>query len=138
VATSIALPKPGGARPPFGGPPRTSFAPDPDGPDENYLVARHRRAVESLEAFAGQPDQEPSALLAWIEAERTAIEESLRRERTVYPTVLPPGIGTLYYADEVLLPETQTVSAYLYLLDRLERLTPSLKAEANFRRLVGD
>lgn len=65
----------------------------------------------------------------------TWIEHLLELERTVSPTILPPGIGILYAMDDVLDPESEAVSAYLRLLDRLEVLKGPLEKELSFRRL---
>ena len=103
-------------RPPFdGGPPLTTFAPDPDGPDENYLVNRARRMVEDAERAARSSECDAVDVMALIQDVEEWIERMLDRERSISPTILPPGVGILMAMDEVLEPETEAVAAYIRL-----------------------
>ena len=123
-------------RPPFdGGPPLTTFAPDPDGPDENYLVNRARRMVEDAERAARSSECDAVDVMALIQDVEEWIERMLDRERSISPTILPPGVGILMAMDEVLEPETEAVAAYIRLLGRLEQIKGPLLKELSFRRL---
>lgn len=136
VASIVPLTKPCAGRPPVdGGPPLTTYAPDPDGPDENYLVNRARRAVDQIERDALSSECDAADILPVIENLQQWIEFLLSRERSVSPTILPPGVGILYALDDVLEPETEAVQAYLRLIERLDQIKGPIEKELSFRKL---
>lgn len=137
MASVPLLTKPAGNRPPFdGGPPLTTFAPDPD-EQPDYLVDRARKHVEALESYSRKQDVDPDTVLELLNEVSQWIENLLRLERALTPSLLPPGVGTLYSIDFLLEAESDTVASYKRLLDRLEIIRPTIEGEARLKHIIG-
>ena len=91
--------------------------------------------VEDAERAARSSECDAVDVMALIQDVEEWIERMLDRERSISPTILPPGVGILMAMDEVLEPETEAVAAYIRLLGRLEQIKGPLLKELSFRRL---
>lgn len=137
MASIPLLTKPSSGRPPFnGGPTLTTFAPDPE-ENPDYLVERVGKHVLALEKYARQSDADPDTVLDLLTELYSWIEHLLSLERTLSPTMLPPGNGALYSLEYLLDAESNTITAYKRYLDRLDEVRPLVEAQAKFKRLLG-
>ncbi len=123
-------------RPPFnGGPPLTTFAPDPEESPE-YLVKRVALHVEALEHYAKKRDADPDTVSELFNEVYGWILNLLNLERTLSPSLLPPGVGTLHSIDFLLESEDETVVTYQRLLSRLDEIRPTIEMDAKLKHLI--
>lgn len=109
--------------------------PDPDDDEHRYLVTRAKQNIDYLDWLVRQENVEPEDLFDQIESVQKWLRHIISLERTVYPTVLPPGIGALYSMDYILEPENETVAELLRFLDRTEVLYEEQVKELRFRKM---
>lgn len=91
----------------------------------------------ALEKYARQSDADPDTVLDLLTELYSWIEHLLSLERTLSPTMLPPGNGALYSLEYLLDAESNTITAYKRYLDRLDEVRPLVEAQAKFKRLLG-
>ncbi len=109
-----------GARPPHKPPTRTTF----DGGPDDHRDPRHRVIADSVErliqSVATWPDEDLPLLLRLLEQRMFMIEKELGVERMLNSDELPPTVlGDAYSLDYLFVSETDAVSTYVTLLDKL-------------------
>lgn len=136
LALTQNQPKTASGRPPFdGGPILTTFAPDPEENPE-YLVKRVAEHVSALEIYAKQKDADPDTVMELHREVYGWVLNLLNLERTLSPSLLPPGPGALHSIDYLLESENETVVTYQRLLSRLDDIRPAIELEVKLKRMI--
>lgn len=118
---AIPMPKPAGGRPPFGPPPSTTFASNPDNNGEPI----YKRVLDSVQqvlnaCIHANPSEAP-LLLRMIAQRRALVERELGMLRMLDSKPMPPMLlGTLYKMDFLGTEDDYVERLYVQLLDGLE------------------
>jgi hypothetical protein len=91
--------------------------------------------ITDLERLADRNDADPDDLMALFCEMKAWLVRLLDMERSLNPSVLPPGLGALYSIDYLMEEDNDDVIAYIRLLNRLDQIEPNIRGQVRAKRM---